>query len=135
MSADEWVSVRSRDGFDATVGRLTGAIRDRGLTVFADIDHARGAMEAGLPLRPTRVLIFGNAKGGTPLMQARQLVGIDLPLKALLWEDESAAVWVTHADMTALARRHGLGPESEPTVRALAAVLRALAAAAAGSSE
>jgi len=129
---DGLVSTRSVDGFDATVGRLIAAIGAKGLTLFADIDHARGAAEVGLQLRPTRVLIFGNARGGTPLMQARQTVGVDLPLKALVWEDASAVAWVTYEDPAALARRHGLGTASEPTVHALAAVLRALTQAAVG---
>jgi uncharacterized protein (DUF302 family) len=131
MAADGFVSVRSRDGFDATLARLAAAIAAKGLTRFADIDHARGAAEVGLQLRPTRLLIFGNARGGTPLMQARQTVGIDLPLKTLVWEDESGAVWLTYEDPAALAQRHGLGPQSESVVHALAGVLRALAAAAA----
>jgi uncharacterized protein (DUF302 family) len=131
MASAVLVSQRSRDGFDATVARLIEAIRAKGLTLFADIDHARGAAEAGLQLRPTRVLIFGNAKGGTPLMQARQTLGIDLPLKALVWQDEAAAVWVTYEDPADLARRRELGPETEPTVHMLSAVLGALAKAAA----
>lgn len=135
MASDSLVSLRSRDGFDATVRRLMDAISARGLTIFADIDHAHGAAEVGLQLRPTRVLIFGNPRGGTPLMQDCQTAGLDLPLKALVWEDEAAAVRVTYEEPAALARRHGAGPQSEPTVRALSAVLRALASAAAGSSE
>lgn len=128
------VTTRSADGFDATAARLIAAISAKGLTLFADIDHARGAAQAGLQLRPTRLLIFGNAKGGTPLMQVRQVIGIDLPLRALVWEDEATAAWVSYEDPTALALRYGLGPESERTVQALAGVLRALTQAAVGSS-
>ena len=135
MTSDALVSVRSRNGFDATVGRLAEAIGAKGLTRFADVDHARGAADVGLQLRPTRLLIFGNARGGTPLMQARQTVGIDLPLKTLVWEDESGVVWVTYEDPAALALRHGLGPDSEPVVHTLSGVLRALVAAATGPGD
>jgi uncharacterized protein (DUF302 family) len=72
-----------------TLDRLEAEIRARGMTVFARVDHAVGAAEVGLPLRPTEVVIFGNARGGTPLMQANQAIGIDLPLKALVFEDAS----------------------------------------------
>lgn len=135
MVSDGLVSVRSRDGFAATVERLAAAIEARGLMLFADIDHAHGAAEVGLQLRPTRVLIFGHPRRGTPLMQACQIIGIDLPQRVLVWEDETTAVWVTYQDPTALARRYGLREESEPDVNMLSAVLQALARAAAGSGD
>ena len=80
-------SIRSRFGTKETMDRLEAAIRAQGMTVFARINHATGAAEAGLQLRPTELIMFGNARGGTPLMQSAQTVGIDLPLKALVWED------------------------------------------------
>jgi uncharacterized protein (DUF302 family) len=76
--------------------RLEAAVKAKGLTSFARIDHAAGAAEAGLSLRPTELLIFGNAKGGTPLMQLDQTVGIDLPLKALVWQDASGNTWLSY---------------------------------------
>src|SRR5271170_5455991 len=79
-----------------TMDRLAAEVTSKGMTVFARIDHAAGAKEAGMPLRPTALLIFGNAGGGTPLMQANQTIGIDLPLKALVWEDASGKVWLTY---------------------------------------
>jgi uncharacterized protein (DUF302 family) len=92
-----------------TMNRLEAAVKAKGLTVFARIDHAEGASAASLALRPTEVLIFGNAKGGTPLMQAAQTIGIDLPLKALVWQDASGDTWLSWNDPAWLAARHGLG--------------------------
>jgi uncharacterized protein (DUF302 family) len=92
-----------------TMDRLEAEVRALGLTVFARIDHAAGAQEAGLPLRPIELLIFGNAKGGTPLMQAAPTAGIDLPLKALVWQDDAGTTWLSTNDPAWLATRHGLG--------------------------
>jgi uncharacterized protein (DUF302 family) len=85
-----------------------------------------------LPLRPTSVLIFGNAKGGTPLMQSIQTVGIDLPLKVLVWEDASDATWLSYNDPSWLAKHHGLPHETDAVVSALAAALGAIVKMAAG---
>jgi uncharacterized protein (DUF302 family) len=108
-------------------------VKSKGLTVFAHIDHAAGAAQVGLPLRPTDLLIFGNAKGGTPLMQASQKVGIDLPLKILVWQDQAGITWLSYNDSNWLAKRHGLGDDSEATVNMLGNVVSTLAAAAAAS--
>ncbi len=78
--------------------RLEVEIKAKGLTVFARIDHAAGAAQVGLALRPTEVLIFGNARGGTPLMQSSQTAGIDLPLKCLVWQDEAGKTWLSYND-------------------------------------
>jgi uncharacterized protein (DUF302 family) len=110
--------------------RLETAVKAKGMTVFARIDHAAGAASVGLPLRPTEVLIFGNAKGGTPLMQSVQSIGIDLPLKALVWQDASGQTWFSYNDPAFLAQRHGLGGETGVVVGALTAALDALAKAA-----
>jgi uncharacterized protein (DUF302 family) len=104
--------------------RLEAAVRARGMTVFARIDHAAGAAQAGLPLRPTEVLVFGAAAGGTPLMQAYQTMGIDLPLKALVWEDESGATMLAYNDPHWVAARHG--DESKVEVEAVTNKLGAL---------
>jgi uncharacterized protein (DUF302 family) len=106
--------------------RLETDIKAKGMTVFARIDHAAGAASAGLPLRPTELLIFGNAKAGTPLMQADQAAGIDLPLKALVYQDAAAKVWLSYNDPGWVARRHGLGPAVAPNVEAMAAGLKAV---------
>ena len=84
MAADGLTTIKSSYGPKETMERLEAAVKAKGPTVFARIDHAAGAAEVRLSLRPTELLIFGNAKGGTPLMQADQTVGIDLPLKALV---------------------------------------------------
>ena len=96
------------------------------MTIFARVDHAAGAAEVGLRLRPTELLIFGNAKGGTPLMQPTQMIGIDLPLKALVWQDASGETWLSFNDPAWLAQRHGLSG-AETAVGNLTAALNALA--------
>ena len=133
MAADGLITIRSSHGPKETMTRLEAAVKAKGLTVFAHVDHAAGAAEVGLSLRPTDLLIFGNAKGGTPLMQAVQTVGIDLPLKALVWQDASGSTWLAYNDPAWLAKRHGLTREADASVSALAAALAALAKAATGS--
>jgi len=90
----------------------------------------QGPLDVGLQLRPTEVLIFGNAKAGTPLMQSMQRIGIDLPLKALVWQDASGSTWLSYNDPSWLAKRHGEGSESDAAVRAMAAALDSVARAA-----
>jgi uncharacterized protein (DUF302 family) len=107
--------------------RLEAAVKTKDLTVFARIDHAAGAAKVGLSLRPTELLIFGNARGGTPLMQSNQTVGIDLPLKALVWQDASGDTWLSYNDPSWIAKRHGLGHEADMTVNAMSAALDAIA--------
>ena len=107
--------------------RLEAEIRVKGMTVFARIDHAAGAAEVGLPLRPTELLIFGNAKGGTPLMQSVQSIGIDLPLKMLVWQDAEGVTWISYNDPAWLAHRHGLDDSTKATVNVLTAALNAIA--------
>jgi len=128
MAADGLITMASSLGAKETMDRLEAEVKAKGLTVFARIDHAAGAVEVGLPLRPTEVLIFGNAKGGTPLMQANQAIGIDLPLKALVFEDAAGKVWLSYNDPRWLAQRHGLGGAVGPAVNAMAAALDAVAA-------
>ena len=127
MATNGLITVVSNYPATETMDRLEAEVRARGMTVFARIDHAAGAAQAGLDLRPTEVMIFGNARGGTPLMQAAQTIGIDLPLKALVWEDVAGKVWLTYNDPGWLARRHGLGAEAAQPVATLAAMLAAVA--------
>jgi uncharacterized protein (DUF302 family) len=107
--------------------RFETEVKAKGLTVFARVDHAAGAVAAGMPLRPTEVLIFGNATGGTPLIEANQLAGIDLPLKALVYQDAAGKVWLSYNNPSWIARRHGLGAAVTANVQALAKLLDAFA--------
>jgi uncharacterized protein (DUF302 family) len=118
----------SAHGAKETMDRLDAAIRAKGMAIFARIDHAAGAAEVGLALRPTELLIFGNAKGGTPLMQAAQAIGIDLPLKALVHEDAAGKVWLSYNQPDWLAARHGIGPEVAGSIAAMTGALAAVAA-------
>ena len=108
MAGEGLVTIESKFGPEDSAARLKAEIEARGLTLFAVVDHARNAREAGLSLRPAVVLIFGNAKGGTPLMQAEPTMGIDLPLKGLIWEDAAGKTWISYADPLWLAHSHGL---------------------------
>ena len=127
MPANGLVTMRSGFGPQETMKRLEAEVTAKSMTVFAHIDHAAGATAAGLPLRPTDLLIFGNAKGGTPLMQQVQTIGIDLPLKALVWEDETGATWLSYNDPAFLTQRHGLDESAQATVNAMTAALAAIA--------
>jgi uncharacterized protein (DUF302 family) len=108
-------------------------VKAMGLTIFAHVDHAAGAAAVGSALRPTDLLIFGNAQGGTPLMQSVQMIGIDLPLKALVWQDDAGNTWLSYNDPSWLAKRYGAGRETEKTIVTLNGALQALAKNAAGS--
>jgi uncharacterized protein (DUF302 family) len=127
MHATGLVTIRSQVSVSETIDRFVAGATRRGLTVFARIDHADGAAKAGLQLRPTELVIFGHPRGGTPLMVDRQTAGIDLPVKALAWEDAEGKVWLTYNDARWLADRHGLGPQSATAVEAIAAGLSSLA--------
>jgi uncharacterized protein (DUF302 family) len=129
MEVQGLTTVKSSHAPDETMRRLEAAVKAKGLTVFARIDHAGGASAAGLSLRPTEVLIFGNAKGGTPLMQGIQTIGIDLPLKAMVWRDASGDTWLSWNDPAWLAARHGLSGV-EAVVGRLTALLEELGKAA-----
>lgn len=128
MTSDGLIRIESAFSPKETADRLERAIKDKGITVFARIDHAAGAGQVGLELRPTELFIFGNAKGGTPLMQAAQEMGIDLPLKALVYQDQQGKVWLAWNDLHWLAARHHLA--EAPAMTALAKLLETLAAAA-----
>jgi uncharacterized protein (DUF302 family) len=129
MAVDGLTTVRSSFGPKETMNRLAAEVKAKGMTVFARIDHAAGAADVGLPLRPTEVLLFGNPKGGTPLMQAVQTIGIDLPLKALVWQDGSGTTWVSYNDARWLAQRHGLGHGVDAAINSMAGALDAVARA------
>jgi uncharacterized protein (DUF302 family) len=118
-------SIQSSFGPKETMDRLETEIRAQGMQVFARIDHAAGAAEAGLTLAPTELIIFGNARGGTPLMQSVQTIGIDLPLKGLVWEDASGTTWLSYNEPSWLAQRHCI-ENAEPVVNKMTAALTAM---------
>jgi uncharacterized protein (DUF302 family) len=133
MSVDGLTTIPSAFGPKETMDRLEREVKAKGLTVFARVDHAAGAQAVGLKLRPTELLIFGNAKGGTPLMEADQRIGIDLPLKALVYQDEAGKVWLAYTDPSWLARRYGLSAGVTANVETLSKALGNLAAGTAKS--
>ena len=131
MTVDGLTTILSAFGPKETMDRLESEVEAKGLTVFARVDHAAGAEAVGLKLRPTELLIFGNARGGTPLMEADQRIGLDLPLKALVYQDEAAKVWLTYTDPRWLAQRYGLGAAAAANVEGLSKALGGLVAGAA----
>ncbi|HTT83780.1 MAG TPA: DUF302 domain-containing protein [Rhizomicrobium sp.] len=130
MTVPGLITIESRRGPRDTVERLVAEIGAKGLTIFARIDHAAGAAEAGLALRPTELVIFGNAKGGTPLMQRGQTIGIDLPLKMLVWQDADDRTWLSYNDPAWIVERHGVSPDLLPNLKMMSEMLAALAHAA-----
>ena len=102
------ISVKSSHEVKATVDRLESTLKQKGMTVFIRINHAAGAEKVGKKLRPTELIVFGNPKVGTPLMQCRQSTAIDLPQKALIWEDGEGQVWLSYNDPNYLVERHGI---------------------------
>ena len=134
MAVDGLVTIRSSFGPKDTVNRFEAEVRAKGMTVFSHVDHAAGANAVGLSLRPTDLLIFGNAIGGTPLMQLTQTIGIDLPLKALVWQDAAGITWLSYNDPAWLANRHDLGNAADATANTMAALLNTLAMKATTSS-
>src|SRR5262249_25301415 len=128
-AATDLVTLPSAHGANETVGRLKALLAQKGIEVFAHVDHAAAAEKVGLRLRPTEVLIFGNPKAGTPLMQARQTLGLDLPLRVLVWEDETGQVWLTYRRVEETVGRHQVQGPGE-SVKALDNGLANLARAA-----
>ena len=128
IAADGLVAVKSPHNAKMTMDKFEAIAKERGLNIFARIDHAAGAQKVGKTLRPTEVLIFGNPQGGTPLMECAQSAGIDLPLKALVWEDAQGQSWLGYNDPAWLAQRHGAA--SCPVVENLRKALSGLADAA-----
>jgi uncharacterized protein (DUF302 family) len=123
------VSVKSSHDVARTVERLEAALKEKEVALVAKVDHAAGAARVGEKLRPTVLLVFGNPKLGTPLLQCAQTAGIDLPQKALVWQDEKGQTWLTYNDPRYIASRHAAG-ECGDVVRKTAAALEGLAAAA-----
>ncbi len=127
MDRDGLITIQSQYTPKDTMQRLEAGVKAKGMTVFAHIDHAAGAAEVGMALRPTDLLIFGSPKGGTPLMQSAQTIGIDLPLKALVWEDAKGHVWLSYNDPAGVVQRHGEAAGMQAAVQAMTGVLKAIA--------
>lgn len=127
-AADGLIALKSPYPAKETMNRFEEAAKQGGLMVFARIDHAAGAARIGKTLRPTEVLIFGNPQGGTPFMECAQSVGIDLPLKALVWEDAQGQVWLAYNDPAWVASRHGVAacPAAQAIGKALAGLSEAV---------
>ena len=102
------ISVKSSHDVKTTADRLENALKQKGMNVFLRINHAQGAQKVGKELRPTELIIFGNPKVGTPLMQCRQSVAIDLPQKALIWQDDNGQVWLSYNNPDYLVKRHDI---------------------------
>ena len=110
------VTIPSRQSVDQTVQKLEAILQAKGVTLFALIDHSGEAERAGLRMRPTKLLIFGNPKAGTPLMIASPSIAIDLPLKALVWEDADGKAWISYNAPRYLQTRHDLAQELMPNI-------------------
>lgn len=123
------LTVASPHGVKDTLDRLEAVLEAKGMTVFARIDHAGGAKKAGLELADTELLIFGNPKVGTPFMHCARGVALDLPQKALAWEDGAGQVWLSYNDPAYLAERHGAG-ECAPVIQKISRALAGFVAAA-----
>ena len=102
------ISIKSAHDVKTTADRLENVLKEKGMTVFDRINHSAGAEKVGKQLRPTELVIFGNPKVGTPLMQCSQSMAIDLPQKALIWQDESGQVWFSYNNPEYLAQRHNI---------------------------
>jgi uncharacterized protein (DUF302 family) len=129
------ITIRSNHSVAGTIDRLQDAAAAAGLHVFARVDHAAGAAQVDMELRDTLLLIFGNPRGGTPLMIANQTAGIDLPIKALAFEDADGEVWLSYNDPAWIAARHHLDAAAAPAVQAMADGLARLMAKATAADQ
>jgi uncharacterized protein (DUF302 family) len=131
--ANGLITLPSAHDFATTLDRLVTALQTKGVTIFARVDHAAGAASVNMALRPTTLIIFGNPVAGTPLMQRAQTTGIDLPLKALVWQDADGAVKLSYNDPSWVAARHALGDKVSQAVTDIGRVLETFAAHATGN--
>ena len=118
------IDIRSSHSVDETVEKLKGILQAKGIALFALVDHSGAAIKAGMKMRPTKLLIFGNPKAGTPVMLAAPSSAIDLPLKILIWEDAQGKVWVTYNSLAYLEERHNLPPEVLPNINVIEALAK-----------
>ena len=119
------VDLRSNHSVDQTVTRIEQVLRDKGVTLFAVVDHSGEAAKVGLDMRPTKLLIFGNPRAGTPVMVAAPSAAIDLPLKILVWEDADGKTWVSYNSPEYLQQRHSIPAELMQNISAAAAIASA----------
>jgi len=115
----------SPHSLDETLQRLEQVIRHRGLTLFAHFDHSGEAARVGLAMQPAHVLVFGSPRAGTPLMVASPLIALDLPLKALIWQDDRGQVWVSYNQPAFLAQRYNISPDLIRVIAALEGIVEA----------
>lgn len=108
MAADGMINIQSDFNVKETTDRLESILNEKGMTIFNRIKHSESADKVGIELRETELIIFGNPKVGSPLMKCQQSVAIDLPQKALVWEDDESKVWISYNDPTYLVKRHGI---------------------------
>ncbi len=118
------IDAPSRYSVPETLARLQSILREKGIKVFALVDHSGEAEKAGLAMRPTQLLIFGSPKSGTPLMVASPRLAIDLPLKALAWQDEQEQVWLSYNSPEYLQQRHGLPVELVKNIAGIGALIQ-----------
>lgn len=128
------ITIKSRNSVKQTMDVLEAALKKKGIGVWARVDHQANGAGVNEDLRPTTVLIFGNPKLGTPLMRSTQTIGIDLPMKALAWQDEKGQVWLTYNDPDYLARRHGI-QDKEELIKKMSGALKNLTKLAAAPKE
>ena len=123
-TSDGIVSVESRHGVDATLDKLKSILDSQGVKIFALIDHSGEAEKAGMAMRNTKLLIFGNPKAGTPLMLAAPTAALDLPLKILVWEDAGGKVWLTYNSVEFIRQRHNLPPDLTANIAVIDSLAR-----------
>jgi uncharacterized protein (DUF302 family) len=128
-SVPGFISKPSQHSVPETIQRLSAALKSKGVAIFALVDHSGEAEKAGLKMRPTQLLIFGNPKAGTPLMVAAPSIAIDLPIKALVWEDADGKVWLSYNSPDYLRQRHGFPSELEKNLAAVEPLLAQAVAA------
>jgi len=124
---DGIITIPSNHSVEETIEKLKAILQSKGITLFALIDHSREAARAGMEMRPTKLLIFGNPKGGTPVMLAAPRSAIDLPLKILIWEDAQGKVWVTYNGPMYLQERHNIPTELLPNLSVIEALAKSAA--------
>jgi uncharacterized protein (DUF302 family) len=133
MTAKGLIVLPSGYGPEETMNRFEDEVRAKGMTVFAHVDYTAIATAVGSSLDPTDLLIFGDARIATALMQQRQIIGIDLPLKVLVWRDPLGATWLSYCDLAWVAKRHGLGRGARAELADLGRIVTAIAEAATGN--